>query len=228
MWAFFLSFYQRMAAKRMFAKWSPIYEREVIENAYSAPGRVATAATRLLALKRFEGIKPLIADIGIGTGLLAQQMFDSLPCRIAGLDFSEDMMAACVGREVTELLLKCDVGKDHWPLENSGFDCVVSAGLAEYLTEKMLQHYIKESARILQQKGYLIFTYLPTEGLENKASVWHGHSGTYLTCGYAPDFIEAQLKLNGFELLGHSTRFKGCLFTDGSSYDYRLITAQKS
>lgn len=225
---FFQSLYQRFAARRMFSLWSPLYEREVTENAYSAPDRVATAATRLLAPKRHEETKPLIADIGIGTGLLAQQLYNSMPCRIAGLDFSEDMMAVCAAKDVTELLLKCDAGKDHWPLVDGDFDMVVSAGLAEYLTVPMLQHFLTESARVVQQKGYLVFTYLPAEGPDNKKAIWRGHTGTYLTCAYAPDYMESALKHHGFDLIGHSARFKGCVFKDGSSYDYRLITAQRT
>lgn len=212
----------------MFQRWSPLYETEVTDNAYSAPDRVATAATRLLAQQRLDGLTPLIADIGIGSGLLAQQLNDSMPCRIAGLDFSEDMMSICAARDIAELLIKCDVGKDHWPLESEGFDMVVSAGLHEYLTPSMIGHYFTEAARLLKQGGFLVFTYLPAEDdNEEKTALWRGHMATYLTCAYGPKRIEALLAAAGFELLGHSTRFKGCVFADGSSYDYRLITARK-
>lgn len=219
-----LTQYQRWAARRMFARWSPIYEYEVTENSYSAADEVAKEALRLLAQQNIQ--RPLIADIGIGTGLLAQQIHDSLPCRIIGLDFTEDMMAVAGGREITELLVKCDVGKDPWPLESASCDMVVSSGLLEYLTSEMLQHFLNESKRVLQQKGHLVFTYIPRDQSEKSTKLWRGHSGTYLICGYIPSEIEGFLQKAGLQLLHHSSPFKGCVFSDGSSYDYRLITAR--
>lgn len=208
----------------MFARWSPIYEHEVAETAYSAADEVARASIKHLA--RSAPQEPKIADIGIGTGLLAQQIFDAIPCRITGLDFTEDMMAVCAAREVTELLVKCDVGDDHWPMESGSQDAVLSAGLLEYLTPDMLRHFVSESARVLQQNGLLVFTYMPQKPGAKQIMVWRGHSGTYLICGYKAEEIEDILKRSNFTILEHSQPFKGCVFHDGSSYDYRLIAAR--
>jgi len=221
-----INFYQRHAARRMFSRWSPIYEEEVTDNAYSAADHVAEAAIRLLAKQDI--LRPAIADIGIGTGLLAQQMFDAMPARITGLDFTQDMMAVCAGRDITELLIKCDVGKDIWPLADSSQNAVLAAGLFEYLTQDMAQHFFNEAARILQQNGLLVFTYLPMGPAQKKMGIWRGHSGTYLTCAYTGEEIEDYLKRSNFSVIEHSAPFKGCVFLDGSSYDYRLIAAQKS
>lgn len=208
----------------MFARWAPIYEDEVTENKYSAADEVAKETLRLLGSAKTP--RPVIADIGIGTGLLAQQIQDAYPSRIIGLDFTEDMMAMAAARDITELLLKCDVGKDPWPLENGSCDMVVSAGLLEYLTPEMLQHFLCETKRVLQQNGTVIFTYMPREAQQKPTKIWRGHSGTYLVCGYIPEEIEALLQQTSFKLLHHSAPFKGCVFGDGSSYDYRLITAR--
>ena len=221
-----LNLYQRHAARRMFSRWSPIYEDEVAENAYSAANETARAAIKYLAQQNRPD--PAIADIGTGTGLLAQQVYDALPCRITGLDFSEDMMAACAGRGITELLVKCDAGRDHWPIASASQDAVMSAGLLEYLTPQMLQHFLRESARTLQQKGLLIFTYMPQKQGTKQINFWQGHSGSYLICGYGETEIETALKRSNFTILEHSQPFKGCIFRDGSSYDYRLIAAAKS
>lgn len=226
MWPALLSAYQRLAAKRMFSRWSPYYEYEVTENKYSAADRTAAEAIRLLVQQKRN--RPLIADIGIGTGLSAQQIFDALPCRIIGLDFTEDMLAVCAARNITELLIKCDVGKSPWPLESESADMVVSSGLAEYLTPEMLQHFLSESARVLQQNAPLVFTYMPSDAGKHSIKLWRGHSGTYLVCDYTPQEIEASLSQNGFILLQHSAPFAGCVFRDGSSYDYRLIAAKKA
>lgn len=215
--------YQRFAAHRMFAHWSAIYEEEVTENAYSAADAVAAATARHMGMDMAN--EPLIADIGIGTGLLAQQIFDSMPCRITGLDFAQDMMAQAAARDITELLIKCDVGRDHWPLLDHSYDCVVAAGLFEYLTETMVRHFCAEALRCLKPSGLLVFTYLPLQSGDKKTSLWRGHSGSYLVCKNAAE--EMPKILEGFEIVEHSQPFKGCVFTDGSSYDYRLIVARK-
>lgn len=210
----------------MFARWSPIYEVEVTENKYSAADEVAKESIRLLG--RMDKTMPLIADIGIGTGLLAQQIFDALPCRIIGLDFTEDMMAVSAAREITELLVKCDVGKDLWPIESGSCDMVVSAGLHEYLTPEMIRHFLAESVRVLQCGTCLVFTYMPRGTGEKQTTLWHGHTGTYLICGYEPSEMEQMIRHTGLDVVRHSDPFKGCVFHDGSSYDYRLMIARKN
>lgn len=220
-----VSSFQRLAAKRMFSRWSPIYEEEVADNAYSAADETAKVALKYLAKQDMQ--EPLVADIGIGTGLLAQQIYDAYPCRITGLDFNEEMMTLCSARDITELLIKCDVGRDRWPLQDNSMSLVCASGLLEYLTDEMVQHFIVESARTLQQNGIVVFTYIPQEPGEKKMNVWRGHSGTYLTCRYAPDAMEALINKAGLRVLEHSQPFKGCVFGDGSFYNYRLIAAQK-
>lgn len=210
----------------MFAQWSPIYEVEVTENKYSAADEVAKESIRLLG--QMDKTGPLLADIGIGTGLLAQQIFDALPCRIIGLDFTEDMMAVTAAREITELLVKCDVGKDLWPIESGLCDMVASAGLLEYLTPDMCRHFLAESARVLQSGAPLVFTYMPRGAGEKQTTLWHGHTGTYLICGYEPSEMEQMIRNAGLKLVSHSEPFKGCVFHDGSSYDYRLMIAEKN
>lgn len=209
----------------MFARWSLIYEEEVTDNAYSAATKVAESAIR--ALGALAETNPKIADIGIGTGLLAQEIYDSLPCRITGLDFSEDMMAACAGRGITELLIRCDVGKEVWPLPGHDFDAVTAAGLFEYLTPSMAKHFISEAARILKTSGHVIFSYIPAADGTRKVGLWRGHSGTFLICSFAAEDLELLLQQNGFDIVEHSPPFAGSVFEDGSSYDYRLIAARK-
>lgn len=210
----------------MFSRWSPIYEIEVAENSYSAAGEVAKSAIKYLAQDNISN--PRLVDVGIGTGLLSQEIYDSMPCRITGLDFSEDMMATCAGRGITELLVRCDVGRDGWPLESSSHHAVISAGLFEYLTPDMLQHFMAEAERTLQQNGLLVFTYMPLKTGQKPVTFWRGHSGTYLICGYTESQIEEALKRSNFTPIEHSMPFKGCVFHDGSSYDYRLIAARKA
>lgn len=220
----FKDFYQRHAARRMFSRWAPIYEAEVADNAYSAAERVAGAALKQAGEA---GLKnPAIIDAGIGTGLLSQQIYDSLPCHITGLDFTEDMLALCGNRDIATPLIKCDVGRDFWPCADQSADMVVSAGLLEYLTEPMTRHFMAQAARVLRPGGFLVFTYLPAAKPGASTSLWRGHSGTYLTCAVHPAMMESMLA--GFDIRDHSPPFAGSVFQDGSSYDYRLIAARRA
>jgi predicted TPR repeat methyltransferase len=226
MWKPILHLFQRYATHGIFTRWSPSYEEEVARLNYSAADEVAAAAFRHLPPSNID--EPLhIADIGIGTGLLAQQIWEGVPCLIAGLDFSEDMMAICSQKDIAELLIKCDVGKDHWPLEEEGYDAVLSAGLHEYLTPAMLQHYLQQSYRILDKDGLLVFSYVPSEKAQHSYTLWNGRNGRFLRCDYDPALLEQSLAKAGFKLLEHKAAFKGSVFTDGSSFPYRLIAAQK-
>ena len=228
-----ISFYQRIAAKRMFSRWAESYEFDVMDNHYSAVDKVAQAAIKYIAASTKDGAtgfedEPDIADIGIGTGLLAQQLQDALPFRIIGLDFTDDMMAICAQKNVAELLIKCDAGRDIWPIENGSMDLVVSAGLLEYLTPPMAQHFIKEAHRVLQQNGILIYTYMPRDDDGKAIQLWHGHSGTFVICAYTPHEMKEMLQQSNLEIIEHSAPFKGSIFEDGSSYDYQLIAAKKN
>lgn len=219
------SFFQRYAAHAMFSTWSPTYEDDVAQSRYSAPDKVAEAAIRHIAAMDIH--EPQIADIGIGTGMLSEQIFSALPCNITGLDFAEDMMAQCQQKEITEILIKCDAGKDHWPLEDGTYAAVVSAGLIEYFTTSMVQHFITESARSLMSGGVLVFTYIPTTLPQEEFKFWRGKSGLFLSCQYNPSFIENSLSEAGFDIAEHSDEFAGSVFKDGSTYPYRLIVGIK-
>jgi cyclopropane fatty-acyl-phospholipid synthase-like methyltransferase len=137
-------------------------------------------------------------------------------------------MAQCQQRDITELLLKLDAGKDPWPLPASSYHTVASAGLLEYFTPDMLQHFLRESEKILIPKGLLVFTYVPSEAQQNTTKIWNGKSGSFLSCAYVPADLEKQLIQRGFSVLEHSDPFPGSVFRDGSSYSYRLVTAQKN
>lgn len=226
MWKPLLNLYQRYAAQKIFSRWSPDYDGEVAVLSYSAADKVAEATLRHLPESSVED--PLhIADIGIGTGLLAQQIWEAVPCLIAGLDFSEDMMSLCAQKEVAELLIKCDVGKDHWPLQESAYDAVIASGLFEYMTPSMVQHFLGEATRILEPGALMVFSYIPSPRSDDSFTIWNGRNGRFVRCEYEPSKLQAKVEGFGFKILEHKEPFDGSVFSDGSRYSYRLIAAQK-
>lgn len=221
-----LNFYQRFAARKMFSSWAWEYDVDVHENHYSAADAVAKAAQKALAGRA--DITPLILiDAGIGTGLVSEQVKGTMACHITGLDFNEDMLALCAAKGVADELIRCDIGGQPWNLPLQSYEAILSAGLFEYLTPGMVQHFLRESAQVLTASGLLIFTYIPSESGKNITAIWHGKSGRYLYCRLDPDWLLSTLDKAGFAVMSHGREFAGSIFQDGSTYSYRLITAQR-
>lgn len=226
MWNKILSLYQRNAARRMFSSWAQSYEVDVLDNHYSAADRVAQEALRHLGTAEIK--EPVIIDAGIGTGLLSAQIKDAYPCHITGLDFNADMLSLCMQKEIADLLVLCDVGRDHWPAPDNSSDMVVSAGLFEYLSPPMATHATREALRTLKTGGIFIFAYMPRKADEKQTILWRGYSGTFMIFSYTEDQMVQMVTSNGFNIVQHVKAFKGSIYEDGTSYDYRLIIARKT
>lgn len=221
-----ISFYQRHAARKMFSAWAESYDVDVADNHYSAADRVALEALRLLGQQAPQN--PSIADVGIGTGLLSQQIKEAYPCHITGLDFNADMMTLCNARDTADLLIACDAGRDVWPIMDQSSDMVVSAGLFEYLAPDMARHVFAQAFRVLKKDDFFIFTYMPRQREEKARILWRGYSGTFLIFAYMREEMEEMATAAGFTLITHTAPFAGSIYEDGSSYDYALIVLKKS
>lgn len=208
--------YQRFAACRVFSRWAEDYEADVTANRYSAANAVQ------IALKPHLKAQSRILDVGIGTGLIWEGLDIPEGAEIGGLDIAEDMLAQASSHPDIGALFLCDAGRAAWPCEDVYLDMVVSAGLFEYLTEKMARHVFAEARRVLKSGGLFIATYIPST--ENGTYFWKGKSGGILSCTYAPEWMEQQ---DGFSVIEHAPAFAGSVFADGSSYDYRLIILRR-
>lgn len=209
----------------MFSAWAESYDVDVADNHYSAADRVAQESLRLLGHHTPQN--PSIVDVGIGTGLLSQQIKESYPCHITGLDFNTDMMTLCTEKDTADLLIACDAGRDIWPIIDQSSDMVVSAGLFEYLAPEMAHHALTQSFRVLKKDGFFVFTYMPRQSDEKAKILWRGYSGTFLIFSYTREEIQKMATECGFILIEHTKPFAGSIYEDGSSYEYALMTLQK-
>lgn len=208
--------YQRMAARRVFANWAGEYETDVAANRYSAAAAVRDA------LKRRLNADSHILDVGIGTGLIWQDIDIPQGAEIGGIDISSDMLAQASSNPDIGGLFLCDAGREEWPCEDAYLDMAVSAGLFEYLTAPMAAHVFDEARRTLKSGGLFIATYIPSD--QNETKFWKGKSGGVLSCRFAPEWMAAR---DGFSVIEHTPPFAGSVFADGSSYDYRLIILRR-
>lgn len=222
--AFLLDFLQRRSSARVFRHWAPDYDEDVRQNAYSAPARVAKAAAPYLTALGKPA--PALLDLGIGSGILTALIRRSAPeAVVTGLDFSSEMLAQASARDApADRLFQCDAGRQGWPVEEASQDMIVSAGLFEYLTPRMIRrHVLPEARRCLKPGGRFILTYIPSETGRDALSLWHGKTGRFLQCALDPAKLEAAARQSGFEIADHSAPFAGSIFRDGSSYHYRLL-----
>jgi predicted TPR repeat methyltransferase len=208
--------YQRFAARRVFSRWATSYEADVARHRYSAAQAVAQAVAPYLEPES------RVLDLGIGTGLIWQDLEIPESAEISGIDISADMLVQASSNPDIGSLFLCDAGREIWPVEGGYLDAVVSGGLFEYLTQTMAKHVFKEAARTLRAGGLFITTYIPAE--INMARLWKGQSGNILSCRYAPEWLENQ---PGFRVVQHTAPFPGSVFSDCSSYDYRLIMLER-
>ncbi len=209
--------YRQYTARRVFGRWASSYEEDVAANRYSAAKAVQNAL--LPYLDRAERI----TDLGVGTGLIWQGIDIPDEVEITGLDISQAMMEQASAIPELGPLYLCDVGRQEWPIYDGTEDLIVAAGLFEYLTPDMADHVFEEAQRALKAGGRFIFTYI--HGVRNETKPWDGRSGRIMSCIHSPAWI---IDRNGFILETQTEPFAGSVFTDGQSYDYRLVILRKS
>ena len=208
--------YHQYAARRVFGRWAASYEEDVATNRYSAAKAVQDS------LQTYLPMAGRITDLGVGTGLIWQDVDIPDETEITGLDISQAMMEQASSIPELGPFYLCDVGRHEWPVYDGTEDLIVAAGLFEYLTPDMAAHVFQEARRTLKQGGRFIFTYIP--GAANEAKPWDGRSGRILSCVHAPEWIVSQ---TGFTLETQTEPFAGSVFADGQSYDYRLVILRK-
>lgn len=210
------TFYQRMAVRRVFSNWAYTYEQDVRRHVYTA----ASAIAQELASRLREEMK--ITDLGVGTGLIWENLHIPDDTIITGLDIVPAMLEQASANTYIRYLYLCDVGKQTWPIEETSQDIIVAAGLFEYLTESMALHVLCEASRVLKPGGELIFTYIPID--KNRSFFWRGKSGAILSCHYTSEWFE---KKSSFVIHHHSESFPGSIFDNGDTYNYRLLSMKK-
>ena len=110
-----------LSIHELYEDWAKSYDRELRENGYATPARVATAmAANVSALG-----DPML-DIGCGTGLSGEALKSAGFIRLDGTDFSGEMLAMAEQKAVYGRLLKGDV---HKPLPVKAGDYVNASAI---------------------------------------------------------------------------------------------------
>lgn len=96
-----------------------------------------------------------LLDIGIGTGLCSSLFFKH-GLEIYGLDSSDEMLAMCRKKGITQELKNCDLLDTPLPYADAQFDIIISGGVFHFIED--LQPIFKEIARLIKPNGLFAFT----------------------------------------------------------------------
>ena len=113
-------------AQALYRDWATTYDETMVgELSYIAHKQIARMLAEHLSGKEKTGY---IADIGCGTGLTGQAAFDFGLTNLAGLDFSDEMLAVAAKRNIYKDLINVDL-RDTLDIQSGTFDHAVSSGI---------------------------------------------------------------------------------------------------
>ena len=204
-----------MTAKReqLFDEWSRNYEPQRQDN-----GKFPFCGYKevLDEIALVSGIVPgmTVLDLGIGTGNLAQR-FQTLGCRIWGLDFSSQMLEKARQVLPEAVLIKAGL-EDSWPDSlNRRFDRIVSAYVFHEIADEAKINLLKRlSTDHLSPGGKIVIgdiafssTKLRQQANENWQDLWDEDEHYW-----AADEIIAKCRLIGLEVVYKQISICGGVF----------------
>ena len=190
-------------AKQLYAEDSADYEEYISEEyRYSGPSKLVSYLTPYLSgfspVRRSNASTVRILDIGIGTGLLSQEIVDQFDhVTLVGVDLSIEMLAECRKKRVADSLHRCDIANENLPFNRNTFDVAVSCGVFGFL--ESLEHAFNEMARVTASGGLVAFAY--EENNEDDIihlddDVIYTHSSSYVRQRLEAVGIDIALKRN--------------------------------
>jgi predicted TPR repeat methyltransferase len=148
----------------------------------------------------YDLVKPgdKLLDIGIGTGLCSSLFFKH-GLEIYGLDSSNEMLAMCKKKGITQELKNWDLLDLPLPYSDAKFDIIISGGVFHFFED--LQTIFKEIARLIKPNGIFAFTTKTfSEALPIDSFSKYSSEGIFVF-SHSDHYIHQHLKKNGFQHL---------------------------
>jgi len=148
-----------------------------------------------------------ILDLGIGTGLGSQPLFQA-GLRVIGMDVNEKMLDACREKGFATRLVRHDLIVVPYPFSEGSFDHVISTGVFRFSPD--LDSVFREVARILPEGGMFAFV-CGDRSPEEPAGIiacpeQTGTGGSITIYCHIPGQVSGWLEKNAF-LLADSEQF---------------------
>eukprot|EP01083_Nonionella_stella_P091618 256213_1 len=133
--------------------WSPDYDECVNQWGYAAPMKCASLMRKYLGNKE----RLNILDVGVGTGLVGQEIIKYKPFKsatIVGIDISNEQLNVTQRKSVYSKLTQWDFAKTPYPFPDNAFDAVVCIGVLTYC--KNFSEVFNEWIRITKPGALII------------------------------------------------------------------------
>lgn len=144
-----------------------------------------------------------LLDLGIGTGESSRR-FKAFGLKITGLDASAKMLEMCRQKKLATKLVMHDLEKSTFPFRKRQFDVVLSNGVFHLIYP--LEQVFTETARILKNAGYFVFSYENTQDVTSMVQINPGiweyvTKGGVYTYKYSDDYIKELLDKYHFKIV---------------------------
>lgn len=109
--------------REFYDQWSRSYDRELAENGYATPVRIAAALAKFISDKTMP-----ILDIGCGTGVSGAALRAEGFTTIDGSDFSAEMLAEARKKGIYRELMQADASQP-MPVEDGTYGAITAVGV---------------------------------------------------------------------------------------------------
>jgi len=161
-----------------------------------------------------------LLDLGIGTGL-SSKPFKRMGLEIYGIDNSEKMLKVCREKGIAKDLKVFDLSNDELPYDDDEFDHIIANGVFHFFED--LEHFFKQSRRILKKSGTFSFTVEDLKNSNEKISERIDEKSGIKVYRHRQDYIEELIEKYDFKLL---KRLRFLAFNDPSKkekYPKRVV-----
>lgn len=184
----------------LFDLWSHVYDEAIIQRLVYRPVHDA-------ALQELRGMSPRsVLDLGCGTGLLAARVRRELGVqRVAGVDFSQGMLAQAVARQADVEWIRASA--TNLPLPDSSFDAIVSCEAFHWFPDQA--GALHECFRVLAPGGVLLVAFV-NPPLELVGAIAHAASAAVGQpfCWPTPERMRTLLEQAGFAVRSQRRIFR--------------------
>jgi predicted TPR repeat methyltransferase len=149
--------------KELFDDYAPHYEASMAEKlSYQVPVLLQVYLKQYVRFKR-----PLILDLGCGSGIIGQIVRQLYQCRLIGVDLSARMVELAALKNVYDQLIVAEIADFLRSTQSNHFDLIIAADVFNYVGA--LDTVLAEARRVSKTDGMLFFTV--EHGIDQQADI---------------------------------------------------------
>lgn len=135
--------------RKMYDRWSKVYDQDLVEGEYQQPVRCAQALQTQIQNPNIS-----ILDVGCGTGLSGLALKEAGYKTIDGCDLSQGMLDKADHLNIYDRLFSCNLNDPPIDAKPEHYDAVTAVGVFSF--GHIMPQAVDELLRVLKQQGVLI------------------------------------------------------------------------